>query len=247
MKFTLKILVVATSLLLLNACKDDDDNTNSKTPSTSINKILPLGASRVEGARPDFESFRFELWKDLIDGDWDFDYIGTRTDEASYPSYMGRNFDLDHEGGSGGTSGQILSGIAGWLDQTGAPDIVLFSSPGGNDALEGLPYEDAVQNINDIIDILQADNPNVTIFIEQMAPGRSDIMTSQLTDYFEQLQQEVLNIASDQSTTTSQVIAIDMFTGFNDSMLADEVHYNEAGAEFIATRYYNVLQNVLED
>lgn len=246
MKLTLKVLIAAASLLLLNACKDDDD-TSSKTPSTSINKILPLGASRVEGARPDFESFRFELWKDLIDGDWDFDYIGTRTDEASYPSYKGRNFDLDHEGGGGGTSGQILSGIAGWLDQTGAPDIVLFSSPGGNDALEGLPYEDAVQNINDIIDILQADNPNVTIFIEQMAPGRSDIMTSQLTDYFEQLQQEVLNIASDQSTTTSQVIAIDMFTGFNDSMLADEVHYNEAGADFIATRYYNVLQNVLED
>lgn len=246
MKLTLKILVAAASLLLLNACKDDDD-TSSKTPSTSINKILPLGASRVEGARPDFESFRFELWKDLIDGDWDFDYIGTRTDEASYPSYKDRNFDLDHEGGGGGTSGQILNGIAGWLDQTGAPDIVLFSSPGGNDALEGLPYEDAIQNINDIIDILQADNPNVTIFIEQMAPGRSDIMTSQLTDYFEQLQQEVLNIASDQSTTTSQVIAIDMFTRFNDNMLADEVHYNEAGAEFIATRYYNVLQNVLED
>ena len=35
-------------------------------------------------------------------------------------------------------------------------------------------------------------------------------------------------------------------TGFNDGLLADNVHYNESGAEFIANRYYNVLANVLE-
>ena len=33
---------------------------------------------------------------------------------------------------------------------------------------------------------------------------------------------------------------------FNDSLLADDVHYNEAGAEFIANKYYNVLINILE-
>ena len=37
-----------------------------------------------------------------------------------------------------------------------------------------------------------------------------------------------------------------MFTGFTDELLADEVHYNEAGAIFIATRNYNVLVDVLE-
>jgi lysophospholipase L1-like esterase len=245
MKLTKKILVLGISIMMFNAC-DKDDESITKPPSTSINKILPLGASRVEGLRPEYEGFRYELWKDLIDGDWTFDFIGTRSDNASYPSYNGNNFDFDHEGGGGGTSGQILSGIAGWLNETGSPDIVLFSSPGGNDALEGLPYEDAVENMNNVIDIIQADNPNVTIFIEQMAPGRSDFMTPELTIYINQLQQEVLSIASNQSTSTSQVVAVDMFTGFNDSLLADDIHYNEAGAEFIATRYYNVLINVLE-
>ena len=80
-----------------------------------------------------------------------------------------------------------------------------------------------------------------------MAPGRTDVMTSDLTSYFDQMQQEVLNIATNQSTSTSQVIAVDMFTGFNDSLLADDVHYNKTGAEFIATRYYNVLENILEE
>lgn len=240
---TLKILVLGISLMMFNACDKDDP----KPQSTSINKILPLGASRVEGARPDYDSFRYELWKDLIDGGWTFDFIGTQSDIASYPAYSGNNFDVDHEGRGGWTSGQILSELESWLNETGSPDIMLFSSPGGNDALEELPYQNAVQNINEIIDILQANNPIITIIIEQMAPGRSDIMTPELTDYFEQLQQEVLSIATNQSTSTSQVIVVDMFTSFNDSLLADDVHYNEAGAEFIADRYYNVLENILEE
>jgi lysophospholipase L1-like esterase len=231
---------------MLNAC-DKDDNSTPKPESNSINKILPLGASRVEGARPVYESFRYELWKNLIDGGWTFDFIGTKSDNASYPSFNSENFDIDHEGRGGWTSGQILSGLESWLNETGAPDIVLFSSPGGNDALEELPYENVVQNINEIIDILQANNPNVTIIIEQMAPGRTDVMTSDLTGYFDQMQEDVLNIANNQSTSTSQVIAVDMFTGFNDSLLADDVHYNKTGAEFIANRYYNVLENILEE
>ena len=207
---------------------------------------MPLGASRVEGAKPDFESYRYELWKDLKQNNWTFDFIGTQSDNASYSSFNGNEFDFDHEGRGGWTSGEILNGLDDWLNQTGATDIVLLSSPGGNDALQGLPYSQAVSNINAIIDVLQVDNPNVTIIIEQMAPGRSDIMTSELTGFFEQMQQEVLSIASNQTTTTSQVIAVDMFTGFNDGLLADDVHYNESGADFIANRYYNVLVNILE-
>jgi hypothetical protein len=42
------------------------------------------------------------------------------------------------------------------------------------------------------------------------------------------------------------VIVVDMATGFTDIFLADEIHYNEAGAEFIANRYYEALVGVLE-
>lgn len=216
------------------------------TPSNSINTILPLGASRVEGARPVFESYRYDLWKQLNDGGYTFDFIGTRQDEGSYPNHTGLAFDLDHEGRGGWTSGQILNGINDWLDATGAPDIVLFSSPGGNDALQNLSYTDAISNINAIIDALQAKNPNVTILIEQMAPARSDAMTPQLSTYFTQMQSDVVTIATNQSTSTSRVIPVDMFTGFTDTFCADEVHYNEEGAAFIATRYYEALTDILE-
>ena len=235
--------------LLVTSCSSDSNSElpdNNQNPNNSINKIMPLGASRVEGARPVFESYRYELWKDLIDGGYTFDFVGTMNDESTYPSYNANSFDIDHEGRSGWTSGEIRNGITNWLSQGEAPDIVLFSSPGGNDALQGLSYSNAIANINAIIDALQTANPNVTIIIEQMAPGRTEIMTPQLTNYFNQIQQDVIAIANTQTTTTSQVITVDMATGFTDALLADDVHYNEDGAQFIADRYYSLLTSILE-
>jgi len=245
----MKILVIGISLLLFNSCsKDNDDSTEIINPvSNSINKIMALGASRVAGDRPEYESFRYELWKDLTENNWTFDYTGTQLDEASYPLVNSLSFDTEHEGRGGWTSGEILNVITNSLNQTGPPDIVLFSTPGGNDALQNLPYNQVLLNIKAIVVALQNANPEVTIIIEQGAPARSDAMTPELTNYFNQLKQDVLTIATESSTTSSQIIAVDMFTDFTDSLFADEVHYNEAGANFIATRYYNVLVNILEE
>ena len=239
-----KTLTAIFIISLTFGCSNDEDS--PKPISTSINKIMTLGASRVEGSRPDYESFRYDLWKNLIENNWTFDFIGTQSDEASYPYFNGFDFDIDHEGRGGWTSGQILDGIGDWLTETGPPDIVLFSSPGGNDALEQLSYSEAVSNINSIIDVIQSSNPNCIIIIEQMAPGHSEIMTTELTNFWNQMQEEVLDIAENKTTINSQVIAIDMFTGFGDNFLADDVHYNEDGAKFISDRYYKTIINLLD-
>jgi hypothetical protein len=158
--------------------------------------IMPLGASRVAGGRPAFESYRYELWNDLTARGWAVDFIGTQSDDAAYPELASRSFDTDHEGRSGWTSGDILADLGGWLAETGSPDIVLVSSPGGNDLLEGLDYGQTLANINGIIDLLQQDNPGVTVIIEQPAPGRSDFMTAELTAAFAQLRDDVAGIAA---------------------------------------------------
>lgn len=240
MKLIIKTLVTLILFVLFNSCSKEKESTR-KPKSTSINKIMPLGASRVEGARPEYESFRYELWKELIENDWEFDFIGTQSDDASYPEVESNNFDIDHEGRGGWTSGEILNNLNDWLQETGSPDIVLLSSPGGNDGLQGLSFTKAVSNINAIIDLLQSNNPNIIILLEQMAPGKTHIMTDELTDFFNKMQAEVLTIASNKTTDSSQVIAIDMYTGFSDNLLADDVHYNEKGAEFIAEKYYSIL------
>lgn len=235
------------TLLIFTSCDKDDNPIVSNPPTNNAkNIIMPLGASRVEGARPDFESYRYELWKLLVDSGKEFDFIGSGKDESSYPTYSGKNFDVDHEGHGGYTSGQILSNLEDWLSQTGTPDMVLLSSPGGNDALENLSYDNAVNNINTIVDILQTANPNIVIIIEQMAPARSDLMTNQLSEFMQNMNQEVISIAAAKTTSTSTIMTVDMFTDFTDTYLADDVHYSESGATFIANRYYNTISSLLE-
>jgi len=242
------LLVIFCTCLLLGCQSDDLDQRNASDEDTIDipNKIMPLGASRVQGFSPWFESYRYELWKDLIDGAWEFDYIGTETETGSYPNYEGLSFDPDHQGKMSWTSEQIFEELESVLYETGYPDIVLFSSPGGNDILDGLSYENVVENINDIIDLFQDRNPDIVILIEQLAPGKTSFMTPELTVIFEQAVLDVETIAQEQSNDNSQVIPVNMYDGFQDRHLSDDIHYNEEGAKFIAERYYEVLETVLE-
>ena len=244
------LLLVVFCVCLPFGCQSDDfDQGNAAEEENTIdipNKIMPLGASRVQGLSPWFESYRYELWKDLIDGGWGFDYIGTETEMGSYPNYEGMSFDPDHQGHGGWTSGQILNSLESALLETGVPDIVLFSSPGGNDILDGLPYENIIENINDIIDLFQDRNPEIVILIGQLAPGKTSFMTPELTAIFDQAVLDVKTIAQEQSNDDSQVIPVNMYDGFQDRYLSDDIHYNEEGAKFIAKRYYEVLETVLE-
>ena len=247
--FSLLLLVVSCICLVIGCQSDqlDQINANKEENTNDIpNKIMPLGASRVQGLTPLFESYRFELWKDLIDGGWDFDYIGTETETGSYPNYENLSFEPDHQGKMSWTSEKIFEELESILHETGCPDIVLFSSPGGNDILDGLPYENVIENINDIIDFFQDRNPDIVILIEQLAPGKTSFMTPELTLIFDKAVLDVETIAQEQTHENSLVIPVNMFEGFADRYLADDIHYNTEGAEFIAQRYYEVLENILE-
>lgn len=249
----MKIYILKSSLLLfllfsISSCSKEDENDIS-TACKSIEKgttIMPLGASRVQGFPGLFESYRYELWKDLVDGGFEFDFVGTNQDLWEYESYKNFCFDNEHEGRGGWTAEQINGNIENWLNAVGNVDIVLFSSPGGNDALNGADFNAIVANINAIIDKIQAHNPNITIIIEQLAPGKSSFMTAEYKLLFAQMKTVIAQIASSQTTTTSRVIVVDMATGFTDDMLADDIHYNKVGAAFIAERYYNKLAPLLD-
>ena len=242
------VVLIASILFFFKACSKDDDSvsgSNINPPSTSANIILPLGASRVAGARPEYESYRYELWKLLVDSGLDFDFVGTETDNASYPDFNGLSFDRDHEGRGGITSSGILAELDIWLNDLGSiPDIVLFSSPGGNDGIDA--YQQTLVNINAIIDLLQQRNPNIIIYLELPAPPMSSEQTPEFLDFYNQALMDIALIAEQQSTPTSNVLTIDMATGFTDAFLADDVHYNEAGAMFISKRYFEALNTILQ-
>ena len=236
MKRFLSLILILSFFQTFTSCKKEEDPKN---------KILPLGASRVDGAYPLFESYRFELWKLLQSDNVNVDFVGTQKDHAIRPDVNGVPFDLDHEGRSSWNSGQIYGNLEFVFSNIDAPDFVLFSSPGGNDALQELPYENAIKNIEGIIKKIQQKNPKITILIEQMAPGHSDIMEGELLRYFNLIETDVYTIAAKLTTPTSKVIVVDMASGFKDEFLADNIHYNEAGAKLIAKKYFEVLKPLL--
>lgn len=57
MKISFSVLFFGISFLLLNAC-DENADTNPKPQSVSINKIMALGASRVEGGQTRFRKLQ---------------------------------------------------------------------------------------------------------------------------------------------------------------------------------------------
>jgi len=225
------------------ACSDelrqDDCPQPNVTPSTI--QILPLGDSRVEGGRPEYESYRYWLWSKLVQNSWDVDFIGTRTDNADYPEVGGFCFDNEHEGTGGAITTDILETLENVSFQP-EPEVALLGI-GGNDLVDtNRSVTEIINTLNDIIDNLQARNSNITILLEQIAPGKSEFMTPEITNRFNQFNIEVANVASAQTTNQSKVIDIDMAAGWQDSYLADDVHYNEAGANIVGTRYFNAFE-----
>ena len=97
------ILWLVMSFLMTFSCSKKEETPTKET--VSLNTLLHLGAAMVQGSPLINDSFRFELWKKLVDGSWNFDFIGTIKDQGTYPDYKSQSFDPDHEGRTGWTSG----------------------------------------------------------------------------------------------------------------------------------------------
>ena len=190
-----------------------------------------------------YESYRYELWKILVDNNYNFDFVGRQKDYGTYEEYSGEEFDNDHEGAGGYESEDVLANIDDVLAAIPSPDVVLLSI-GGNDLLDGgNPPSEPIANIVELVEKLQTHNSNITIFLEEIAPANSETMTSSLTTNLNDFNSQIVSIANTLTTNTSKVIALDMNTNFNESYLADDVHYNEAGAKFIADIYFDGIQS----
>ena len=238
----LSLLLIVFCLI---SCEDNGNpvqDCNPKLHSDTTLKVLPLGDSSVEGGSPEYESYRYILWKKLIENAWDVDFIGSREEQAQQAPVLGTCFDNDHEGTGGAITTDILETLMQIGDDYGVPDIVLLGI-GGNDLLDaGATPEATIANIESIIDQLQSQSPKVIIFLEQIAPGVSSLMTPAFTTQFNTFNAGILEVAQRKSNANSKVVAIDMAADWKDEYLADPVHYNLAGARVVADRYFAAIE-----
>ena len=190
-----------------------------------------------------YESYRYELWKICISNNYNIDFVGMQYDDGNYPDFNGFSFDRDHEGIGGIETEGVLDNIDEVLQQVNDFNIVLLCI-GGNDLLNGIDDpQTAIDNIHLIIDAIQNAHPDVTIFIEKIAPGNNEIMTPEFQLKLDEFNQLIAALAPIQTNANSDVIVVDMYTGFTENLLADDVHYNQEGALFIAERYFNAISS----
>lgn len=200
-------------------------------------------ASCKKGDEDGYESYRYELWKKCISNNYTIDFIGMQYDDGNYPDFNGFSFDRDHEGIGGIETEGVLDNIDEVLQQVNDFNIVLLCI-GGNDLLNGIDDpQTAIDNIHLIIDAIQNAHPDVTIFIEKIAPGNNEIMTPEFQLKLDEFNQLIAALAPIQTNANSNVIVVDMYTGFTENLLADDVHYNQEGALFIAERYFNAISS----
>jgi len=213
-------------------------------------KICCLGDSVTQGTvgfdkLPRINSYRYPLWVMLDSAGYKVDLVGSTNllfkedprNRVTYPKspYTGRQFDPDHEGHFGWTTGDILDSLPCWL-QDYKPDIVLIHL-GNNDVSAKVDSAQIANNLKRIIWILRLKNPEVKIVLAQL-----------MTVWCKAVNNAVPFIAKEMSTGKSPVVVADMATGFINNpelpgtLTYDWAHPNEKGEKWMAKRWFHALK-----
>jgi hypothetical protein len=210
-------------------------------------QIMILGEDHT--APPEGGSgFRLELWRQLVEADLRFDFVGTRVDRPVFgwwPTFRGRTFDPDHEGHAGWRIDHITQGrddepeagdLEGWLD-TYTPDIAIVLL-GKNDVLQGHETEWSARHMRRLIELLRRDNERIAILLASPPPIRPEP-----AGRLAALAQEFEAIAERQTTQQSPIRYVDVYHSFDDhSLLGDDGRrLTLAGHRLVASRLASAL------
>ncbi len=195
--------------------------------------ILPIGDS-ITAARAPQVSYRYPLWFELNGDDYDFDFIGSENGPSSIPS----NIDADHEGHWGFRADQILAQLPSWVNNTD-PDIALIHI-GTNDLFQGQSNASTLNEIEQIIDVLREENPDVAVLVSLLIP--SNFPSNALIDSFNA---ELPSRVQQWNTQDSPVVLVDLNTPINAvTHLYDGVHPNATGESIMASVWSQAIVEV---
>jgi lysophospholipase L1-like esterase len=233
-------------------------------------RIVPIGDSITQG-NTNHLTYRYPLWKMLIDAGVDFDFVGSHNQYdignpniPNYPTPDGFPFDFDQEGHVFYQTNQLSGNLPRWLTEGHAgsggyrPDIALVHA-GTNDALLAQPVATFVASMTSIITTLQAHHPEVKVLLATIIPTYSTLDSNQQANAtVTALNAQIPGIAAatdrPPGKPDARVIVVDQNTGFlaNHTLPAplggdtyDGVHPSPAGEEKMARRWLEALQLVI--
>lgn len=238
-------------------------------------------------------TWRRQLFQDLTAEGVSFDFIGTEVSPASCET--GEVFDRDHEGVGGITAAEVLAEMPTLLDTVDTPDTVLLMI-GGNDiffsffdpgnppainlsllttintilATDFTPLiAEVVDNIDQMIDLIRAENPNAVFHLGSYGDVNLDLDAStrpevpifflgavqstinqlqiRSEEVVDELRDAIQALAQQKSTADSPIHFVDHQVGWNRNVHgipAPEIHPNNAGMLRLAE---NWLQSIEEN
>lgn len=200
-------------------------------------KLMPIGDSITQGWS-DRYSYRYPLWKKLIDAGASVDFVGSLDENykgsPEWPAYRGLAFDSDHEGHWGWRVDEILERIDGWLSRN-TPDVVLLHL-GTNDIFQSNGVESTLSELNELIVRLRSANPDVVIFLAKV------IGANQHDTLLQELNNGIAGLAATLHTPATPVWIVDQYSGFNYAEdTYDGVHPNSQGEEKMAAKWFAAL------
>ncbi|MBF8963547.1 cellulose-binding protein [Pontibacter sp. FD36] len=233
-------------------------------PQAQPIKIMPLGNSITQG-NMELYSYRYALWKKLIDEGVNFEFVGSQTENyigtPSFADYEGQSFSNRNEGHWGWRADEILNGgdgknIEDWAEAH-RPDIVLLHL-GTNDLNQKQSIESTLEDLKQIAEVLREQNPAIVILMAQLLPANEkDVYLKELGEeiphFNAQLPTLVAALNNDSRYPDSQVVLVDQNTGFNpdpnpnsiagmgDSY--DGLHPNKLGEEKMAQVWFEAIMN----
>lgn len=214
--------------------------TSSQVPPVQNNesgvRIMPLGDSITQADR-NHNSYRRSLWLKLRQAGYSVNFVG-----STRSHFLGNapqsDFDQDHEGHWGWQVDQVLAQIDGWT-RSAKPDVVLLHL-GTNDLLRGERSDAIVSELRQLIEALRRQNNRSIILLAQLIPS------SGAENQTQQFNQRIAELARSMNSSTSPVILVDQYTGFNATQdTYDGLHPNSSGEEKMAVRWFSALQKVL--
>jgi hypothetical protein len=220
-------------------------------------KILTLGDS-ITQAESNRASYRYPLWKKLVDAGVDFDFVGSMnkhlgSDTPPQPDYKGIKFDPDHEGHFAWAADEIIRGrkfdngtgsgnLKSWLTAYDV-DIALVHL-GTNDAFMQQPNKSTAEELKTIVSLLRDDNPRVVILLARLIPTTRTVRDTKSVN---SLNETIVALSKTLGSKNSPVILVDQYSAFDGKAdLYDMVHPNAGGEEKMADRWFEAIQGVLK-
>lgn len=209
------------------------ETTVSSLAPGEVLEVMPVGDSITAGPY-----YRVFLTQTVAEASCPVDFVGyfNGFGDAEVPDT--ESLDLDHAALGGYTTEQVLNDLPVWVENF-EPDVAMVYL-GVNDFYNGLEIDDSVSNMEAIVGVLRAANPEITILLAQIMPA-VDIELG-VEAYNARLERLARRLDNPVSSIEIVDLSGDVVVAED---LSDGVHPTDAQSEILAAKWAPALAAVV--